>query len=182
MLCFCICASVCEAVERASDLQQGLFGSCKQVDGWREFLEEVGSQISQSDALSPVHQQIQVGPDLHSSRPLVETTSRPLNHNHNNINSEDTIRASGNMLITLGYFYFWIIIKSHKLDLISTIVLSGFSRLLPSKQLCCTANDIYTWMQIFTPLWETRPKGVVRPLVVSNALSYLVSDLVCDSI
>lgn len=95
MLCFCISSSICEAVERVSDLQQGLFGSCKQVDGWREFLEEVGSQISQSDALSPVHQQIQVGPDLHSSRPLVETTSGPFKHIHNNIYPEVPISAIG---------------------------------------------------------------------------------------
>lgn len=60
----------------SSDLQEGFFGSGKQVDSSRELQEVLGGQIPQTDALDPVHQQVQVGPDLDTSRPLVEPSDR----------------------------------------------------------------------------------------------------------
>lgn len=55
-----------------SHLQQRLLGRGQQVDGGGQLLEEVGGQIGQADALDPVHEEVQVGPDLNASRPLVE--------------------------------------------------------------------------------------------------------------
>lgn len=60
----------------SSDLQKGFFGCGQQIDSSRKFLEELGGQIAQTDALDPVHEQVQVGPDLHTSGPLVESSNR----------------------------------------------------------------------------------------------------------
>lgn len=66
-----------------SDLQEGFFGCGQQIDSGGKLLEELGGQIAQSDALDPVHQQVQVGPDLDAAGPLVEprnwswTTNQP---------------------------------------------------------------------------------------------------------
>lgn len=60
----------------SSDLQQGFFGCGQQIDSSRELLEKLGGQITQTDALDPVHQQVQVGPDLHASGPLIEPSDR----------------------------------------------------------------------------------------------------------
>lgn len=61
----------------SSDLQEGFFGCGQQIDSSRELLEELGGQIAQTDALDPVHQEVQVSPDLNTSGPLVEPSDRP---------------------------------------------------------------------------------------------------------
>lgn len=60
----------------SSDLQEGFFGCGQQIDSSRKLLEELGSQIAQTDTLDPVHQQVQVGSDLNTSGPLVEPSDR----------------------------------------------------------------------------------------------------------
>lgn len=60
----------------SSDLHEGFFGCSQQIDSSRKLLEELGGQIAQTDALDPVHQQVQVGPDLNTSGPLVEPSDR----------------------------------------------------------------------------------------------------------
>lgn len=60
----------------SSDLQQRFSGCGQQIDGGRKLLEEFGGRVAQTYALDPVHQQVQVGPDLHPSGPLVETPDR----------------------------------------------------------------------------------------------------------
>lgn len=60
----------------SSDLQQRVFGRGQKIDGGREFLEELGGHVAQADALDPVHQQVQVGPDLDAPGPLVEASHR----------------------------------------------------------------------------------------------------------
>ena len=60
----------------SSDLQQVFFGGGQQIDSSRKLLEEVVAQVAQTDALDPVHQQVQVGPDLNASGPLVEPSDR----------------------------------------------------------------------------------------------------------
>lgn len=60
----------------SSDLQEGFFGCSQQINSSRKLLEEFGRQIGQTDALDPVHEQVQVGPDLNTSGPLVEPSDR----------------------------------------------------------------------------------------------------------
>ena len=60
----------------SSDLQECFFGCGEKIDGSGELLKELCGQVTQAHALKPVHQQVQVGPDLHPSGPLVEPTSR----------------------------------------------------------------------------------------------------------
>lgn len=59
-----------------SDLQECFFGRGQQIDRCRQLLEELGGQLAQTDALEPVHHQVQVGPDLDTARPLVEPHHR----------------------------------------------------------------------------------------------------------
>lgn len=61
----------------SSDLQEGFFGCGQQIDSSRELLEELGGQVAQTDALDPVHQEVQVSADLNTSGPLVEPSDRP---------------------------------------------------------------------------------------------------------
>lgn len=51
----------------STDLQQGFFGCGQQIDSSRDLLEEFSGQITQTSALDPVHQQVQIGPDLHAT-------------------------------------------------------------------------------------------------------------------
>lgn len=60
----------------SSDLQEGFFGCGQQIDSSRKLLEKLSGQIPQTNTLDPVHQQVQVGADLNSSRPLVEPSNR----------------------------------------------------------------------------------------------------------
>lgn len=60
----------------SADLQKGFFGCGQQIDSSRELLEEFTSDIAQSDVLHPVHQQVQIGPDLYTTGPLVEPSNR----------------------------------------------------------------------------------------------------------
>lgn len=50
-----------------SDLHEGFFRRGQQIDSGRQLLEELGGQVGQTDALDPVHQQVQVGTDLNAS-------------------------------------------------------------------------------------------------------------------
>lgn len=61
----------------SSDLLQGFSGRGQQIDSGRKLLEVFVGQIAQTDALDPVHQQVQVGPDLNPSGPLVEAGAGP---------------------------------------------------------------------------------------------------------
>lgn len=61
----------------SSDLQEGFSRCGQQVDSGRKFLEELSGQIPQTSTLDPVHQQVQVGPNLNPSGPLVEPGHRP---------------------------------------------------------------------------------------------------------
>lgn len=56
-------------------LEQGGAGHTEQVHSYGEFPEEFSGNVAQPGPLQPVQDEVQVGPDLDSSGPLIERSA-----------------------------------------------------------------------------------------------------------